>query len=36
MPVAESRRAIAHRFAISETQLQRIEQEGLEGDWPPQ
>lgn len=35
MNVAESRKAIAERFAISETQVRRIEQEGLANEWPP-
>jgi hypothetical protein len=33
--VAESRSIIAGRFGVSELEVQRIEQEGLEGEWPP-
>jgi hypothetical protein len=35
MPVAQSRKTIAERFGIGEEQVRRIEQEGLEGNWPP-
>ena len=35
MAVAQSRKGIAERFRISEEQVRRIEQEGLEGNWPP-
>jgi hypothetical protein len=35
MAVAESRKAVAGRFGISEHQVQHIEREGLDGLWPP-
>jgi hypothetical protein len=35
MPVAESRREITRRFAISDEVLRAIEREGLDNDWPP-
>jgi hypothetical protein len=35
MSVAQSRQEVARRFGISEQQLRRIEQEGVDGDWPP-
>jgi hypothetical protein len=35
MGVARSRKVIAERFAISESQLKEIEQEGLDRQWPP-
>ncbi|HLJ93321.1 MAG TPA: hypothetical protein VKU02_09040 [Gemmataceae bacterium] len=35
MPVAESRREIAHRFGIGEDMLRAIEREGLDNGWPP-
>ena len=35
MPVAESRREIAHRFGISDEELRAIEREGLDNHWPP-
>ncbi len=35
MTVAASRKAIAERFEISDRQVKRIEQEGLDGSWPP-
>jgi hypothetical protein len=33
--VVESRRLIAKRFGLTEGQVRRIEQEGLDGQWPP-
>jgi hypothetical protein len=33
--VEKSRKIIADRFAVSEDQVRRIEEEGLEGDWLP-
>jgi hypothetical protein len=33
--VAKSRSIIARRFGVSELEVQRIEQEGVEGDWHP-
>jgi hypothetical protein len=35
MSVAQSRTAIARRFGLTEGQVRRIEQEGLDGNWPP-
>jgi hypothetical protein len=35
MPVAKSRVAVANQFSLSERQVRRIEQEGLDGEWPP-
>jgi hypothetical protein len=35
MTVAQSRKAVAERFRIEQEQLRRIEQEGLDGNWPP-
>jgi hypothetical protein len=35
MPVAQSRKAIAERFGVTETQVREIEREGLENTWPP-
>jgi hypothetical protein len=33
--VAQSRRAVAARFAVTEHQVQRVEWEGISKDWPP-
>lgn len=33
--VVRSRQLIAHRFGVSEDQIRRIEQEGLDHEWPP-
>jgi hypothetical protein len=33
--VARSRRLIAERFEVSESQVRLIEQEGLDHEWPP-
>jgi hypothetical protein len=33
--VSESRKLIAHRFAISEGEVLKIEREGIENNWPP-
>jgi hypothetical protein len=33
MPVAQSRKAIAERFGVSESQLRAIEREGLDRHW---
>jgi len=33
--VVKSRKDILHRFAISDRELRRIEQEGIDGEWPP-
>jgi hypothetical protein len=35
IPVAQSRREIAHRFGITEAEVTRIEREGLDNKWPP-
>jgi hypothetical protein len=35
MSIAQSRKEIAQRFGISDRQLRQIEQEGVDGDWPP-
>jgi hypothetical protein len=35
MAVVQSRKTIAEQFRIGEEQVRRIEQEGLEGNWPP-
>jgi hypothetical protein len=33
--VAQSRRLIVQRFAVSESQVRQIEREGMENQWPP-
>jgi hypothetical protein len=33
--VAESRKLIAQRFNVSEPELRKIEQEGIDQQWPP-
>ncbi len=33
--VARSRQLVATRFGVSEDQVKRIEQEGLDHEWPP-
>jgi hypothetical protein len=33
--VARSRRLIADRFGLSESQIRLIEQEGIDHEWPP-
>jgi hypothetical protein len=33
--IVRSRKDIAEQFTISDKQLRRIEQEGVDGDWPP-
>jgi hypothetical protein len=35
LSVVKSRQLVAARFRVSESQIQEIEQEGLEGAWPP-
>ena len=35
MTVAQSRRAVAERFGVSEAQVRAVEREGLDGNWPP-
>ena len=33
--VSQSRRLVAQQFGVSESQIRDIEQEGLDGQWPP-
>lgn len=33
--VARSRQLIATRFGVSEDQIRRIEEEGIDHEWPP-
>ena len=35
MSVEQSRKATAERFGVSETQVRKIEREGLDANWPP-
>lgn len=35
IPVKESRDAVAGRFGLTSNQVQVIEREGIEGQWPP-
>jgi hypothetical protein len=35
MSVPASRKATAERFGLTEQQVRKIEQEGLDGEWPP-
>jgi hypothetical protein len=35
MGVADSRKAVAQKFGITEDQVRRIEKEGLANEWPP-
>ena len=35
MSVAEARQMACDLFGLAETQVVRIEQEGLDSDWPP-
>jgi hypothetical protein len=35
MPVDQSRRVIAQKFGISESEVLKIEREGLDNNWPP-
>jgi hypothetical protein len=35
MTVVESRQMLADRFGLTDAQVQRIEQEGITGNWPP-
>ena len=35
LSVSASRKATAERFGLNEQQVRRIEQEGLDGEWPP-
>ena len=33
--VARSRKLVADRYGLSETQVKEIEEEGLDNEWPP-
>ena len=35
MTVPESRKAVAEQFGLTDKQVRQIEQEGLDGQWPP-
>ena len=35
MTVAQSRKAVAERFGVTEQQVRQIEREGLDDNWPP-
>jgi hypothetical protein len=35
MSVAQSRKEIVQRFGITDRQVRKIEQEGIDGEWPP-
>jgi hypothetical protein len=35
MSPAESRKAVAERFGVSQGQVRQIEREGLDNQWPP-
>jgi hypothetical protein len=35
MDVAQSRRLMAERFGVSDSQVRQIEREGMENQWPP-
>ena len=35
MTVVGSRKVVAERFGVSVLQVQKIEQEGMDGNWPP-
>jgi hypothetical protein len=35
MSPAESRKSVRERFGVSEDQVRKIEQEGLDKEWPP-
>ena len=35
MTVEQSRKSVAEKFAVSESQVRKIEREGLDGNWPP-
>jgi hypothetical protein len=35
MSVEQSRKATAERFGVSESQVRKIEREGLDANWPP-
>jgi hypothetical protein len=35
MNLVQSRKIVAERFGISDRQVQQIEEEGIDADWPP-
>jgi hypothetical protein len=35
MTVAESRRAVAERFGLTEAEVLRVERAGIDSQWPP-
>jgi hypothetical protein len=35
MGVVKSRKEVAQRFGLTDRELRRIEEEGVDGDWPP-
>jgi hypothetical protein len=35
MDVGQSRKLVVQRFGVSESQVRRIEREGLDRQWPP-
>jgi DNA-directed RNA polymerase sigma subunit (sigma70/sigma32) len=35
MTVAQSRKAVAERFGVSDSQIRQIEREGMDQQWPP-
>ncbi|MCI0463882.1 MAG: hypothetical protein L0Z62_43665 [Gemmataceae bacterium] len=35
LSVAQSRKLVAERFGVSESQVRQIEREGLDQQWPP-
>jgi hypothetical protein len=35
MAVAESRATISERFGLTDAQIRRIEEEGMDNEWPP-
>jgi hypothetical protein len=35
MSVVASRKEVAGRFSLTERQIRRIEQEGIDNEWPP-
>jgi hypothetical protein len=35
MGVVRSRKEVAERFGISDREVRRIEEEGIDGGWPP-
>ena len=35
MSVEESRKYVAERFRVTESQVRQVEREGMDNDWPP-